>query len=385
MFTGPKIVKDSSLIFYYDTDNSKSYVGEPTTNLVTNSINFNGGWAAYYNGNDGMFLTDLGTMGYRMSNQPAWNGIYMNFNLVNSGTYTFSAKIKYWNSIGGCNGGTVYVSNYGAGDVSSAANTSIIGEWQKLSVTVSISSPTNVYFYLISFGGTYPATTNGSSWEVTQPQIELNSHSTSFTQGTRSFTQGLLTLSGTASLDLTNMTYDSSSIPTFNGTSSYISSPHNVNFNILPITIESYVYWTGGSGLDILNKYYSGSLNGYRVGISSGGVVVIYYFRDGSNYIDYAAGVGSVSTNTWYHIVVTFSTIGAVFYINGVVVGTKSWIIGTPGPPTTAQQIEIGRYPPSVQNAFFNGKIALVKIYNKALTSTEVLQNFSATRNRFNI
>ncbi len=382
MYTGPKIVKDSSLIFYYDTGNSKSYVGEPTTNLVTNPINFNGGWTSYSNGNDGMFLTDLGTMGYRMDNQPAWNGIYMNFNLVNSGTYTFSAKIKYWNSAGGCNSGTVYVSNYGAGDVGTVADTSIIGKWQTVKTTVNVTSPTNVVFYLISYGG---STGNVSSWEVTQPQIELNSRATSFTQGTRSVTQGLVPLSGTVSLDLTNMAFNSNSQLTFNGTNNYIISPHNVNFNILPITIESYVYRTfrtSNDGLDIFNKYYSSSVNGYRVGINSSGSISIYYFKDGSNYIDYAAAIGSTSTNTWYHIVVTFGVTGAVVYINGVVAGTKSWV-GTPGSTTTTQQIEIGRYPPSGGN--FNGEIPFVKVYNKLLSASEVFQNFTATRNRFNI
>jgi hypothetical protein len=34
---------------------------------------------------------------------------------------------------------------------------------------------------------------------------------------------------------------------------------------------------------------------------------------------------------------------------------------------------------------FYTGSIAIVKLYNRALTATEVLQNYNATKSRFNL
>jgi hypothetical protein len=36
-------------------------------------------------------------------------------------------------------------------------------------------------------------------------------------------------------------------------------------------------------------------------------------------------------------------------------------------------------------NSYFNGNIAIVQIYNRALTAQEVLQNYNATKSRFNL
>ena len=104
---GPNTKGEENLVFGYDLgDTGNSYKGEPTVNLVTNAATFNGGWATYSNGNDGTFITEFGTVGYQMVNRGSWNGIYQNFNLVNSGTYTFSAWFKYLGGAASPNGGT---------------------------------------------------------------------------------------------------------------------------------------------------------------------------------------------------------------------------------------------------------------------------------------
>jgi hypothetical protein len=50
---------------------------------------------------------------------------------------------------------------------------------------------------------------------------------------------------------------------------------------------------------------------------------------------------------------------------------------------TTASNVNIGGEP--TQSFFFNGRIAIAQIYNKALTAVEIKQNFNATRGRFGI
>jgi hypothetical protein len=45
---------------------------------------------------------------------------------------------------------------------------------------------------------------------------------------------------------------------------------------------------------------------------------------------------------------------------------------------------DIGRYVVANVN-FLKGNLASYKIYNRALTSTEILQNFNATKRRFGL
>jgi hypothetical protein len=45
----------------------------------------------------------------------------------------------------------------------------------------------------------------------------------------------------------------------------------------------------------------------------------------------------------------------------------------------------IGRHYDLVANQIFRGSIANIMIYNKALTSTEVYNNFVANRGRFGV
>jgi hypothetical protein len=88
----------------------------------------------------------------------------------------------------------------------------------------------------------------------------------------------------------------------------------------------------------------------------------------------------SVNDNIWHNTYVTWNgSSGAVYwdgeYISAVNVGTaalqtNNLFVGNQGTGTTHT---------------FNGSISNVSIYNKALTATEVLQNFNATRSRFGV
>ncbi len=184
---------------------------------------------------------------------------------------------------------------------------------------------------------------------------------------------------------LTNSpSFDSSNggIIVYDGVDDYVVIPHNTSLNLYPITLASWV--NVSSGGDIINKYYSGSTNGYRVRVTTSGVSV-YYFQSGfTNYTtNYDSVSGTILSNTWYYITVTVNSGGVTIYINGNSVGTRSWV-GTPGAPTTAQDVSIGVYP-GTSNNYFSGKISSSQIYNRALTTQEILQNYNATKSRFGL
>ena len=92
------------------------------------------------------------------------------------------------------------------------------------------------------------------------------------------------------------------------------------------------------------------------------------------------------STNLWVNIsgILDYTNDLIKIYINGILVKTQSVNFGSntivKGVPTVPDAIG------SIQNTqFFNGKIGQFSLYNKELTSTEVLQNFNANRSRYGL
>lgn len=83
--------------------------------------------------------------------------------------------------------------------------------------------------------------------------------------------------------------------------------------------------------------------------------------------------------NTWYHAVGTYSSSGsAILYINGVSVNSAAYAATSYGSLTST--IRIGEYA-----GYLSGSISSAKIYNRALSAAEVMQNFNAQRGRFEI
>jgi len=90
----------------------------------------------------------------------------------------------------------------------------------------------------------------------------------------------------------------------------------------------------------------------------------------------------TISINTWYKVVFVREGNNIVggykAYLNGILYGnanTTNW--STNGTLSVGGRTDIAQ--------FFNGSIAQVLIYNRALTATEIQQNFNATRGRFGI
>lgn len=92
----------------------------------------------------------------------------------------------------------------------------------------------------------------------------------------------------------------------------------------------------------------------------------------------------SMALNTWYHMMGTYDGSNVRFYYNGVADTPLSYV----GTAASGGEIRIARRWDDVANNaanFFSGDIPIVKIYNRALSASEVLQNFNATRTRFGI
>jgi hypothetical protein len=98
------------------------------------------------------------------------------------------------------------------------------------------------------------------------------------------------------------------------------------------------------------------------------------YFWNGSTYHQSAQ---ILSTSTWYMITgVQSSTLD--IYVNGVLSQSLSSNVNI-----TTNNVNLGRWQNGGRQ--YNGNIAQVSIYNRALTAQEIQQNFNATRSRYGI
>jgi len=88
----------------------------------------------------------------------------------------------------------------------------------------------------------------------------------------------------------------------------------------------------------------------------------------------------TTTLNTWQQIIFTYNGSGLAIYSNGASGGSNAFT-GTPN--SSGAGIRIGRRW-DTEN-YFAGNIAITRVYNRALTSTEIQQNYNALKSRFNL
>ena len=180
----------------------------------------------------------------------------------------------------------------------------------------------------------------------------------------------------------------------FDGTNDYINIPSPTNllsFGTNNFTISLWLYPTyvySGSGFyyqTILSNYTS-----YQSDFISYLHVVLfnsdfYKFYDFISILDstgnYISGFGiSLSINQWSNVV--FTKDGTTFsgYKNGI--GSTS-VTKTGVNYSGSRNTKIGGGVSSTQT--LSGNMSDVKLYNRALSASEVLQNFNSMRGRYNI
>lgn len=101
----------------------------------------------------------------------------------------------------------------------------------------------------------------------------------------------------------------------------------------------------------------------------------------------YLYSTTTYTLNTWYYVVLVFnySTGTQLLYVNGVLQDSQSSI--TYSSSGTNNYIFLGQQNPGADNTgMFSGRISNFHIYgNKALTATEVSQNYNALKGRFGL
>jgi len=153
----------------------------------------------------------------------------------------------------------------------------------------------------------------------------------------------------------------------FDGASDYVTLPFNTEYTNISIDV-----WATRDQLNaynsIMGKY--GSSAGYELIFNNSGGV---RFHTSNQSID---STTSLSADVWYHIVGTYDGSTARIYINGSLDAS-----GSTSRNTNTVNWRIGRS--AWGGNYHNGKISNIRLYNKALTASEVLQNYDALKGRY--
>jgi hypothetical protein len=178
----------------------------------------------------------------------------------------------------------------------------------------------------------------------------------------------------------------------FDGVDDYIIIPNSTTLNITStITLESWIKSTTLAnslhGDGIFSKGLSSDNNSgvYETLLIQSGDVNYPFFRMriGSSTPNYSPTNIPIILNQLYHIISTYNGSTIRIFINGVESGTGLSTTGTI--QSNTQELTIGVRYNRGSNSYFNGNIYSSRIYNRALSAQEILQNYNATKTRFGL
>lgn len=174
----------------------------------------------------------------------------------------------------------------------------------------------------------------------------------------------------------------------FDGTDDYVTVTNNATLRLNDITVEAWIYiaanpsdWVricgvGSANGTVNNRMYGLWYNGTNASANRN----LLWQRYGATDPGIYATSVTLSLNTWYQVVATTTGSSHVLYLNASSIGTAT--AAGPWPTNTSDNITICY---AGFHTYHNGRIGLVRIYNRGITASEVLQNYNATKSRFGL
>ena len=188
-------------------------------------------------------------------------------------------------------------------------------------------------------------------------------------------------LSGT----ITGATH-SDGIFTFDGSDDNID--FGTNLGTLPTNGYSVCSWvypdTGMSNKPIVGTAWSANSPdfGFHMRILSNGKIRLITLCGGYDWRDTS---DTISTSSWSHMCGTYNASSRTtnLYLNGSSNQGSNNNTGTIGTFNNTRTIKVGGT--GGNSAVWDGKIAIVQLYSRELSATEISQNFNAQRDRFGV
>lgn len=399
-------VDNTGLVFAYDLANIKrSYLGEPTVNYIAGDTSLEANIdCSSTNATDILPDGSIGTVRRITVTANTYNGIIrasLGHTLPSSGvpqagvSYTISCWIRNSSGVAVAAGWEPEVGqpdsylrpniesgfngNYGS---NSQPNT-LSPNWTRVSYTYSYNSTqTSQIVPFIYFG--HPVGGSGAGVGATidfyQIQLEIKSHATPYVNGTRSVTQGLKDLTGRSTIDLTNVSFDANAQMTFDGTDDTASVNSYSAIELVDNVSIEYVYMRLSTDpiLDVIaNKYHS---TGWELFCQTGNTFALAGRNGDGTYYSTSNAAYTIQNNKYYHLVAIKEGLSWRLYVNGGLYASLT--ANSVGTWSNSGILQIG----GEGNGYYpNMELPLFRIYNRALTASEIQQNFNAIKGRYGL
>lgn len=166
----------------------------------------------------------------------------------------------------------------------------------------------------------------------------------------------------------------------FDGANDYVHNTNYTNSNTPSGSISCWLYPDSGGNNDQMVVNIGGTT-------TLGASRIIRLFNNQWSWATYGStpqdwnGIASISFNTWSYIVGVWEGTSLNFYINTTRYSTTRTGVITP----TGTTFRAGSAVWDASNRPYTGKIGLVQIYNRALSPSEITQNYNALKGRFGL
>ncbi len=368
---------------------TRFYPGGPTTNILSNTADFNN-WTSARNSGSYPTVTantsanPLGKSYGGMADKVyipedgTYPRLQQYFTPSSTNTHTFSVWIRSLSGDCDCFLGAFRNSPWSLPGYSVK---SITSEWQRFTFSWT---PPDTTTHVIYMGSHDTAAQKGNTLEFWGAQMENNNNSTPYTPGSRSSTESLIDLKKTTNIDVSNVSFDSTGQPDLDGTGDYFQSTTSCGITG-DITLEA-VFNEDAASAPHTTVICTDTDHQKGVKLMSFKNTNRYGLWLGFGTSSYVAMVaGTLNNDTKYHLVGTWkqSTGVVKVYLNGVLQQTISTN------QTASVVLNTGRISTGVDYHSFsyglNGQVYVGRVYDKVITDEEVKQNYNVYKNRFGI
>lgn len=305
-------------------------------------------------------------------------------------------NVSYWQRTNYPGKNLGYSTYFGPGAAYGSSYTSNSLEWERVSFQWTASVTFSFYQYWWPSGST-----DRPYWfDIADLQVEVNTQSgdTPFTLSTRANTQAILDLTNNNTVTANSLTYASDGTFSFNRTNSpslttslpLTSLPALSNFTLNTwLKITSLPPVAANNGVIFGATYYSGTAIYWK---SNGSTFTINGFIRGNDSYRVTASY-TLPLNAVHNIVLTNDKLSNTLnlYVNGALFSSVATATQEYNQSLAASAGNIKINAPEVDGGgsevytYFTGIVYSASIYNRALSATEVQQNFQALRVRYGI
>jgi hypothetical protein len=170
---------------------------------------------------------------------------------------------------------------------------------------------------------------------------------------------------------------------TFDGSNDFVSIPNNTALNTQTPTVEVWIktnntnqngfFFEKGSVNTQYSLFQEGAVIRWRQKDSNGGLGSI-----GATTADF------ISTSNWAQVIGTYTSGSRKFYINGTLRDSDTLAVTL---ATNNDGMSIGAWggTTDARGYYYNGNLAICRVYNRALSAAEITQNFDALKGRYGL